>query len=142
LLEVKKAVETEYNFVLTDTSFYKGFEKSIGKINIYELTNLTKTQNIGYQEEPSLAQDAIPLSFEEYVEYQTRKWDDMCDWIRKCNEFTTNEKSYNFISSPKFDMTLGEEAMEMYGSMTYEEIFTPLNKEHCISNHFCIYDDD
>jgi len=41
LLELKKAVETEYNFVLTDTSFYKGFEKSIGKININELTNLT-----------------------------------------------------------------------------------------------------
>lgn len=99
----------------------------------------------GYQEEPSLAQDARPLSFEEYVEYQTGKLDDICDWIRKCDEFTTNKKSYNFVCSPKFDTTIGEEAMEMYGSMTYEEIFRLLNKEYCISEHFsipCASDDD
>lgn len=41
LLELKKAIETEYNLVLTDTSFYKACEKSIGKINIYEPTTLT-----------------------------------------------------------------------------------------------------
>ena len=34
LLELKKSVETEYNLVLTDTSFYSAFEKNIGKINI------------------------------------------------------------------------------------------------------------
>lgn len=95
----------------------------------------------GYQEEPSLARDARPLSFEEYVEYQTRKLDDICDWIRKCDEFTTDKKSYNFICSPKFDTTIGEEAMEMYGSMTYEEIFRLLNKKYCISEHFHIHDD-
>jgi len=100
----------------------------------------------GYQEEPSLTQDARPLSFEEYVEYQTGKLDDICDWIRKCDEFTTNEKSYNFIYSPQSDITLGEEAMKMYGSMTYEDIFTLLNKEYGeISEHFwvrCTSNDD
>ena len=41
LLELKKSVETEYNLVLTDTSFYSAFEKNIGKINIFEPTTLT-----------------------------------------------------------------------------------------------------
>mgnify|MGYP000719309998 CR=1 FL=1 len=41
LLELKKAIETEYNLVLTDTSFYRACEKNIGKINIYEPTTLT-----------------------------------------------------------------------------------------------------
>ncbi len=41
LLELKKAIETEYNLVLTDTSFYSACEKNIGKINIYEPTTLT-----------------------------------------------------------------------------------------------------
>jgi hypothetical protein len=41
LLELKKSIETEYNLVLTDTSFYSACEKSIGKINIYEPTTLT-----------------------------------------------------------------------------------------------------
>ena len=41
LLELRKAIETEYNLVLTDTSFYKACEKNIGKINIYEPTTLT-----------------------------------------------------------------------------------------------------
>ena len=88
-------------------------------------------QEYGYQEEPSLTQDARPLSFEEYIE---------------CDEFTKNEKSYNFIYSPQSDITLGEEAMKMYGSMTYEDIFTLLNKEYGeISEHFwvrCASNDD
>jgi hypothetical protein len=41
LLELKKAVEKEYNLILTDTSFYSACEKNIGKINIYEPTTLT-----------------------------------------------------------------------------------------------------
>jgi len=41
LLELKKAIETEYNLVLTDTSFYSACEKNIGKINIFEPTSLT-----------------------------------------------------------------------------------------------------
>lgn len=41
LLELKKAIETEYNLVLTDTSFYSACEKNIGKIKIYEPTTLT-----------------------------------------------------------------------------------------------------
>lgn len=41
LLELKKSIETEYNLVLTDTSFYSACEKNIGKINIYEPTTLT-----------------------------------------------------------------------------------------------------
>jgi len=101
----------------------------------------------GYQEEPSLAQDARPLSFEEYVEYQTEKLDNICDWISKCSEFTTDDKSYNFLCHPQSDTTLGEEAMKMYGSMTYEKIFTLLNKEYGeITEHFSIHcasnDDD
>jgi len=92
----------------------------------------------GYQEEPSFAQDTRPLSFEEYVECQTEKLDDICDWIGKCDEFTTDEKSYNFLCSPESNIALGEEAMEMYGSMTYEDIFRLLNKEYCISEHFSI----
>lgn len=41
LLELKKAIEREYNLDLTDTSFYSACEKNIGKINIYEPTTLT-----------------------------------------------------------------------------------------------------
>jgi hypothetical protein len=41
LLELKKAIETEYNLVLTDVSFYNACNKNIGKINIYEPTTLT-----------------------------------------------------------------------------------------------------
>ena len=41
LLELKKSIETEYNLILTDTSFYSACEKNIGKINIYEPTTLT-----------------------------------------------------------------------------------------------------
>ena len=106
-----------------------------------------KNPEYGYQEEPSLAQDARPLSFEEYVEYQTEKLDNICDWISKCYEFTTDDKSYNFLCHPQSDTTLGEEAMKMYGSMTYEKIFTLFNKEYGeITEHFSIHcasnDDD
>jgi hypothetical protein len=94
----------------------------------------------GYKEGSSLARDARPLSFEEYVDYQTEKVNDVCDWYCKCDEFTMNKKSYNFLCNPQSDTALGEEAMKMYGSMKYEDIFRLLNKEHCISNHFNIDD--
>ncbi len=45
LLELKKAIEKEYNLVLTDTSFYCACEKSIGKITPTEKKNETK-QNL------------------------------------------------------------------------------------------------
>jgi len=41
LLELKKAIEIEYNLDLTDASFYSACKKNIGKINIYEPTTLT-----------------------------------------------------------------------------------------------------
>ena len=42
LLKLKKDIDkTQYNLVLTNISFYKACEKNIGKINIYEPTNLT-----------------------------------------------------------------------------------------------------
>ena len=42
LLKLKKEIDnTQYNLVLTDISFYKACTKNIGKINIYEPTNLT-----------------------------------------------------------------------------------------------------
>ena len=53
------------------------------------------------------------------------------------NQFT-DEKSSNFLFSPESNIALGEEAMEMYGSMTYEDIFRLLNEEYCISEHFSI----
>ena len=99
-----------------------------------------KNPEYGYQEEPSLAQDARPLSFEEYVEYQTEKLDNICDWISKCSEFTTDDKSYNFLCHPQSDTTLGEEAMEIYGSMTYEEIFRLFKEKYGeITEHFSIH---
>ena len=42
LLKLKKDVDnTPYNLVLSDISFYQACKKNIGKINIYEPTNLT-----------------------------------------------------------------------------------------------------
>lgn len=42
LLKLKKDIDdTPYNLVLTDISFYKACNKNIGKLNIYEPTNLT-----------------------------------------------------------------------------------------------------
>ena len=42
LLKLKKDIDTTpYNLVLTDASFYRACKKNIGKINIYEPTNLT-----------------------------------------------------------------------------------------------------
>jgi hypothetical protein len=42
LLKLKKDIDdTPYKLVLTDISFYKACTKNIGKINIYEPTNLT-----------------------------------------------------------------------------------------------------
>jgi hypothetical protein len=42
LLKLKKDIDyTSYKLVLTDISFYKACTKNIGKINIYEPTNLT-----------------------------------------------------------------------------------------------------
>jgi len=106
----------------------------------------------GYQREPSLAQDVRPLTFEEYVDNQHQKKCDGTDltpkdnWNLICSEFTTDDKSYNFLRNPQSDTTLGEEAMKMYGSMTYEKIFTLLNKEYGdISEHFwvrCASNDD
>ena len=92
----------------------------------------------GYEIEPSLSLDARPLSFEKYVKYQFEKADDICDVLRKFNEFTCVEESYNFLCDPESNIELAEEAMKMYGSMKYEEIFRFLNKEYCISNHFYI----
>jgi hypothetical protein len=90
----------------------------------------------GYQEEPSLARDARPLSFEEYVEYQTENVDDICDWYAKCDK-----KLYYFLCDPQSDIALRDEAMKMYGSMPYNDIFRLLNKEYCdISEHFSIPD--
>lgn len=98
-----------------------------------------KNPEYGYQEEPSLAQDARPLSFEEYVEYQTEKLDNICDWISKCSEFTTDDESYNFLCRPESDTKLGEEAIEIYGSMTYEEIFRLFKEKYGeITEHFSI----
>lgn len=43
LLKLKKDIDsTPYNLVLTDASFYRACKRNIGKINIYEPTNLTK----------------------------------------------------------------------------------------------------
>jgi hypothetical protein len=42
LLKLKKDIDnTLYNLILTDVSFYKACKKNIGKINIYEPSNLT-----------------------------------------------------------------------------------------------------
>lgn len=42
LLKLKKEIDnTPYNLILTDISFYKACDKNIGKLNIYEPTNLT-----------------------------------------------------------------------------------------------------
>ena len=42
LLKLRKDIDTTpYNLVLTDASFYRARKKNIGKINIYEPTNLT-----------------------------------------------------------------------------------------------------
>lgn len=99
-----------------------------------------KEPEYGYQTEPSLTPDASPLSLEEYIENKTEK--DICDWIEKCYKFTIDRQSYNFLCNSESNTSLGKKAMEMFGSMTYEEIFKLLNKEHCISNHFWIHDDD
>jgi hypothetical protein len=92
----------------------------------------------GYQIKPSLLLDAIPLSLEKYVKHQIEKADDVSDVIEKFNEFTCVEQSYHFLCNPESNIELAEEAMKMYGSMKYEDIFRFLNKEYCISNHFYI----
>jgi hypothetical protein len=91
----------------------------------------------GYEIKPSLSLDARPLSLE-YVRYHFEKADDISDVIGKFNKFTCVEESYNFLCDPESNIELAEEAMKMYGSMKYEEIFRFLNKEYCISNHFYI----
>jgi hypothetical protein len=40
------------------------------------------------------------------------------------------------LCNPESDTELGEEAMKMYGSMKYEDIFRLLNKKYWISDHF------
>ena len=100
-----------------------------------------KEPEYGYQTEPSLTPDAIPLSLEEYIKNKNKK--DISDWIEKCYNFTSDRQSYNFLCYSESNTSLGKKAMEMFGSMTYEEIFKLLNKEvHYISNHFWIHDDD
>lgn len=102
----------------------------------------------GYLGKPSLTSDARPLSFEEYVQYQKEKKSDdiylnIENWFSICHKLTIDEQSYKFLGNPESDIALGEEAMKMCGSMTYEEIFRLLNKEysHSISDNFDIYDD-
>lgn len=99
-----------------------------------------KEPEYGYQTEPSLTPDARPLSLEEYIKNKNEK--DISDWIEKCYNFTSDRQSYNFMCNSESNTSLGKKAMEMFGSMTYEEIFKLLNKEHCISNHFWIHIDD
>jgi hypothetical protein len=91
-----------------------------------------------YEIKPSLSLDARPLSLEKYVRCQFEKADDVCDVIRKFYEFTGVKQSYDFLCDPESNIELAEEAMKMYGSMKYEEIFRFLNKEYCISDHFYI----
>jgi hypothetical protein len=104
----------------------------------------------GYQAFPFMAQDARPLSLEEYVQYQTSKKRDGIDWSPEnwcciCHELAIDEQSYDFLCNSESDTALGDEIMKMCGSMTYEEIFRLLNKKYCISEHFwipCDSDDD
>jgi hypothetical protein len=93
-----------------------------------------KSPIYGYQIKPSLSLDARPLSLEKYVKYQFEKADDIGDLIK----FTCYEQSYDFLCNPESNIELAEEAMKMFGSMKYEEIFRFLNKEYCISDHFYI----
>jgi hypothetical protein len=93
-----------------------------------------KSPIYGYQIKPSLSLDARPLSLEKCVKYQFEKADDIGDLIK----FTCYEQSYDFLCNPESNIKLAEEAMKMFGSMKYEEIFRFLNKEYCISDHFYI----
>lgn len=101
----------------------------------------------GYLGKPSLTSDARPLSFEEYVQYQKEKKSDdiylnIKNWFSICHELAIDEQSYKFLGNPESDIALGEEAMKMCGSMTYEEIFRLLKEySHSISDNFDIYDD-
>ena len=88
-----------------------------------------KEPDYGYKGDPSLAQDAIPLSFQEYVNYQIYKKHDgidwgIEDWSRTCTEFTGYHESDNFLCDPESNIKLGEQAMEMYCSMPYKQIIT------------------
>jgi hypothetical protein len=93
----------------------------------------------GYQEEPSLAQDRIPNSFEEYVEYQIENVDHISDWFDKCLKFRPDDKVYDFLCNPLSDIALRDEAMKKYGSMPYNDIIRLLTNKYCyISEHFSI----
>ena len=93
----------------------------------------------GYQEEPSLAQDARPLSFEEYVEYQIENVDHISDWFDKCLKFRPDDKVSDFLCNPESDIALRDEAMKKYGSMPYNDIIRLLTNKYCyISEHFSI----
>ena len=79
---VKKAIETEYNLVLTDTSFYSACEKNIGKINIYEPTTLT------------------PILLKIIIEEGTKieSWDELLEkinWIQENMSATELGERYN-----------------------------------------------
>ena len=110
----------------------------------HEMFTYEKEPDFGYQQPPSLAKDAIPLSFEEYVEYQIHKKHDGIDWnyvnwSGNCNEFTVYHKSNDFLRNPESNTALGNEAIEMCGKMTYEQIIQIFKENHnFVSEHFWI----
>jgi len=84
LLKLKKDIdETYYHLVLTDVSFYIACKKSIGKINIYEPTSLTK--------------QLLEIIINETIEIES--YDNLCDKVKWIQEN---------ISTTQFDKENGE----------------------------------
>ena len=110
----------------------------------HEMFTNGEEPDFGYQEPPSLAKDAIPLSFEEYVEYQIQKrhygidWD-YINWFGNCNEFTVYHKSNDFLCNPESNIALGNQAIEMCGKMTYKQIIQIFKEnDNSVPEHFWI----
>ena len=129
LLELKKAIENEYNLDLTDTSFYRACEKNIGKINIYEPTSLT----------PKL----LKIIMDEGIKMES--WDKLLEkinWIQEnmsATELGERYKSYIDFYMEEIEVRIGYFKSEIK-STTLAYLFTKLIAQ--ISGHYTIFGEE
>lgn len=140
LLELKKAIEAEYNLVLTDISFYCACQKNIGKINIYEPTTLT----------PKL----LKIIMDECAKMES--WDEFqekINWIQEnisATELTKTNKEFvgRYKSYIDFYMEEIEERFDYFQkngesklkSTTLAYLFTKIIAQ--ISGHYTIFGEE
>ena len=127
LLKLKKNIDyTAYNLVLTDISFYKACEKNIGKINIYEPTNLTPILLKIIMDETSII----------------KSWDKLqekLEWIH--DNLSTSDQSETIKSSLKQKIDYyAKKSKSKLKISTLAYLFAKIIAE--LSGHFCEFGEE